>query len=685
MSISSRIFNRLLVANRGEIALRVMRTARKMGLSTVAVYSDADQGAPHTLGADAIWRLGPAPASQSYLSIAAIIDAARHTEAEAIHPGYGFLAENPAFASAVLEAGLVWVGPPPSAMESMGNKARARVLMQERGVPCLPGYEGEVQDINRLETEAIRIGFPLMIKAVAGGGGRGLRRVEKNADFRFALERAMSEAATAFGDGRVLLERALDHPRHIEVQVFADTHGHVVHIGERDCSVQRRHQKIIEEAPSPVVSPSLRREMGAMAVTATRAVDYCGAGTIECLLGSDGHYWFMEMNTRLQVEHPVTEALTGFDLVEWQLRVAMGEPLPVLDQEQILRRYEQGGHAIEVRLCAEDAARHFLPQAGAVLVWQSPQGLRVEHALSAGRPIPPDYDSMVAKIISHAADRHSAIRQLVKGLSETVLLGVTCNRDFLIACLQHPEFIASNASTQFIANYQTQLLAAIPVFTPSQLALLIYIARVIRDGGDASAGDLVIPWSMPLLFSIDTPDAVTPVSLGALVLPLGQGRYRVQLEGDPSKAQDIGEQPAGVTDLYQVESAQYKEYGEIIWLQDGQRMRVIYVQQGDKLFVSSSTVQMSVQDHTLAIPKSSESASEYVIRAEMPGRVTQITASVGDKVSRGSPLVTLEAMKMEHPSLARRDAVVKAVLVSVGQQVAVGDILIELSPQSPHS
>ncbi|MGY3272879.1 acetyl-CoA carboxylase biotin carboxylase subunit [Bradyrhizobium sp. S3.7.6] len=399
-SVQHRPFFRVLVANRGEIALRVMRSARQLGLGVVAVYSDADRDALHVRQADQAVRIGEALPAQSYLNIPAIIAAAKVSGADAVHPGYGFLAENEDFAQACKEAGLVFIGPSPLAIEAMGNKAGAKEIMKKAGVPCVPGYQGADQSDEVMLTEARKIGFPVMIKAVAGGGGRGMRLVTDAASFPDALRSARSEANAAFGDPTVILERAIQNPRHIEIQVFGDSHGNAIHLGERDCSVQRRHQKLIEEAPSPAVTPELRAKMGEVAVAAVKALRYEGAGTLEFLLDASGEFYFMEMNTRLQVEHPVTEAITGLDLVELQLRVARGEPLPVKQQD-----VRFSGHAIEVRLCSEDAAQDFMPQSGRMARWQVPDSIRVEHALRSGAGIPPFYDSMIAKVISHGATR----------------------------------------------------------------------------------------------------------------------------------------------------------------------------------------------------------------------------------------------------------------------------------------
>jgi len=423
-------FSSLLVANRGEIALRIMRTAKRMGLRTIAVYSDADRDAPHVRAADTAFHIGGSSPRESYLDISAVL----HAEGEAVHPGYGFLSENPEFADAVLKSGRIWIGPPPSAIRAMGDKANAKAIAAKAGVPVLPTYDQDPE-------------FPLMIKALAGGGGRGIRIVFTQKDFQDALKTAQSEALHSFGDSRVLLEKALIAPRHVEVQIFADGHGNCVHLGERDCSVQRRHQKLIEESPSPAVDAGLRAAMGEAAIKAAKAVGYAGAGTVEFLL-EDGRFWFMEMNTRLQVEHPVTEAVTGLDLVEWQLRVADGEPLPA---KQADIRFS--GHAIEVRLCAEDPEQNFLPQAGMLERWTPSAAVRVDHALESGMEIPPFYDSMIAKLISHAPTRDEARAKLADALDGTVALGIPTNKDFLAAVLRDGHFGAGRATTDFLSTF----------------------------------------------------------------------------------------------------------------------------------------------------------------------------------------------------------------------------------------
>ena len=479
-------FHKILIANRGEIARRIARTARRLGYGVVAVYSDADTGALHVREADQAVRIGEAPPSQSYLNIEAIIAAAKSSGADAVHPGYGFLAENEAFAQACLDAGLVFIGPSPKAIAAMGNKARAKEIMLAAGVPCVPGYQGRDQSESTMLAEASRIGFPVMIKAAAGGGWATAEVGAGGADvaaFASSLRSARSEAQGAFGDPTMILERAIIDPRHIEIQVFGDRFGHAVHLGERDCSVQRRHQKLIEEAPSPAVSPELRARMGAVAVAAVKALGYEGAGTLEFLLEPGGEFYFMEMNTRLQVEHPVTELITRLDIVELQLRVAHGEPLG-LQQDDV----RLSGHAIEVRLCAEDATRDFMPQSGKIALWQIPDGVRVEHALESGVEISPFYDSMIAKIIAVGATREQARSRLICGLEQTAAFGLTTNQAFLMSCLRHPGFASGEATTAFVEKYHQTLLAGRKP-TPSEVALaalLLYVtnphAPPWRDG-----------------------------------------------------------------------------------------------------------------------------------------------------------------------------------------------------------
>ena len=658
-------FTKVLIANRGEIALRVIRSAHAMGYRTVAVYSTADAHARHALQADQAVCIGAPAPRDSYLNIPAIIAAARLSGADAVHPGYGFLAENEDFAAACIDAGLVFIGPSPEAIRAMGDKAGAKALMIAAGVPCIPGWQGVDQSDERLAREAAGLGWPLMLKATAGGGGRGMRLVEREADFLAALRSARSEAKSAFGDDTMLLERAIGEPRHIEIQVFADAHGHAIHLGERDCSVQRRHQKLIEEAPSPAVTPELRERMGAVAVAAVRAIAYVGAGTLEFLLDRDGQFYFMEMNTRLQVEHPVTEAITGLDLVEWQLRVAAGQALP-LTQDQL--RFE--GHAIEVRLCAEDAAQGFMPQSGRMACWQMPElgpgALRVDHALRPGDEIAPYYDSMIAKLVSHGATRDEARRKLLRGLQDAVALGVTTNQGFLADCLAHPVFVAGGATTAFIAQQRADLVAEPPAATRRQAAALA--ALLLHLSSDAAQGAHGLAHRLPLLWRLDL--AGRPIH--------GQLRqasavdHVAEIEGQSmalvvvTMAAPAGEAGAGAQARISV---------------DGLAQRVAWHRDGRRLLMQFDQRVWTVDDlsHTAAA-RQGESAGDGKLRASMNGRVVALHAAVGDMVQAGQPLLTLEAMKMEHVHAAPRAGTLSALHVGVGEQVAARRVVAEVTP-----
>ncbi len=663
-------FDTILLANRGEIALRVMRTARRMGYRCVAVYSDADAGAPHcavdAAGAHVALRIGgPAPAD-SYLNIPALIAAAQASGAGAVHPGYGFLAERADFAQACADAGLVFIGPPPAAMEAMGNKAGAKRLMLEAGVPCVPGYQGEDQSEQRMAAEAAHIGYPVMIKAAAGGGGRGMRRVERAGAFGAALASARSEALHAFGSAEVILERAIVEPRHIEIQVFADSHGNVVHMGERDCSVQRRHQKLIEESPSPAVPAALRERMGAVAVTATRAIGYVGAGTLEFLLDSDGGFYFMEMNTRLQVEHAVTEAITGIDLVEWQLLVAAGAPLP-LTQAELDARRAAGGHAIEVRLCAEDPQQDFLPQSGTVWRWAAPPGVRCDHALADGAQVPPYYDSMLAKLVAHGRDRADALRQMRRALDESVLLGLPSNRAFLAQCLAHPVFAAGQASTGFIAQHlparQRGSAPAAGHALPAASALLTWhrAQRQTRRYPDELQGWCSShAYAQPLRFTLD--GAVHQARASAD----GRNAWRIAGEGAAAPMRvEVAEAGSGALRLSL----------------DGQPAALQFAADSTRLFFLLDGIEHTLDDLGDAPPRAAgNGAADGRIAAPMNGRVVALHVREGEQVSIGQPLLALEAMKMEHNMLATRDGKVSALATAIGTQVATGQLLLEITP-----
>jgi geranyl-CoA carboxylase alpha subunit len=646
-------FFKILVANRGEIALRIMRTARRLGYGVVAVYSDADRDALHVREADQAVRIGEALPAQSYLRIDAIIAAAKASGAGAVHPGYGFLAENEDFAQACHDAGLVFIGPSPEAIRAMGNKAGAKDIIQKAGVPCVPGYQGADQCDIAMLAEARKIGFPVMIKAVAGGGGRGMRLVADSAAFPDALRSARSEAQGAFGDPTVILERAIVDPLHIEIQVFGDRYGNAIHLGERDCSVQRRHQKVIEEAPSPKVTPELRTRMGAVAVAAVKSIGYEGAGTLEFLLDPSGEFYFMEMNTRLQVEHPVTEAITGLDLVELQLRIAAGEPLG-LRQEDV----KFSGHAIEVRLCSEDANHDFMPQSGRMALWQVPDGVRVEHALQSGSEIPPFYDSMIAKIISHGADRNEARGRLICGLEQTAAFGVTTNQGFLISCLRHPGFAKGEATTAFIGNHRDELLAPrADVNAEAALAaLLLYVtnphAPPWRSGRSLAA-------TFPLTMRID----------------LGHGVHEV----DIVRGRDGGY--VAVVDSSELRF-EIDELGRdtIRFRTDGMMESARFLRDGDRLYILHRGTTVTVRDLTLAAPVSAAAAGgDGKVRAAMNGRVVAVLVKPGQQVAAGQPVMTLEAMKMEHVHTAGVAGTVSSIDVAEGEQVTTGRIVVEIA------
>lgn len=650
-SVQHRPFFKVLVANRGEIALRVMRSARRLGLGIVAVYSDADRDALHVRQADQAVRIGESLPTQSYLDIPAIIAAAKASGADAVHPGYGFLAENEHFARACKDAGLVFIGPSPQAIEAMGNKAGAKEIMEKAGVPVVPGYQGADQGDEVMLAEAVKIGFPVMIKAVAGGGGRGMRLVTDAASFPDALRSARSEAKAAFGDASVILERAIQNPRHIEIQVFGDSRGNAIHLGERDCSVQRRHQKLIEEAPSPAVTPELRARMGEVAVAAVKALRYEGAGTLEFLLDASGEFYFMEMNTRLQVEHPVTEAITGLDLVELQLRVARGEQLTVKQQD-----IKFSGHAIEVRLCSEDAAHDFMPQSGRMARWQVPESIRVEHALQSGSEIPPFYDSMIAKVISHGATREEARGQLIVGLEQLTAFGVTTNQSFLMACLRHPDFARGEATTAFIGAHRDELLAprADAVFDIALAGLLLYVTNPRApswQGGRSLSATFPLP---------------AKIEIAGQTLELEVTRER---DGSYTVAAD------GRQDRFEIEQF---DADVIRFRHDGVMDSAKFLRDGGRLYLQHRGIPLTVTDLTLAAPKAAATNGDGKVRAAMNGRVVAVLVKPGDRVAAGQPVMTLEAMKMEHVHKAGIDGVVAAIDVAEGEQVTTGRIVAEI-------
>jgi geranyl-CoA carboxylase alpha subunit len=636
----------LLIANRGEIAFRILRTAKRMGLRTIAVYSDADRDALHVRAADTAVRIGGAAPRESYLNIAAIMDAAKRTGADAAHPGYGFLAENADFAQAVLDAGLIWVGPPPEVIRRMGDKAEAKRIAREAGVPTIPGTEPGDQSNTTLVEAATTVGFPLMIKAAAGGGGRGMRLVCAKNELAAALDAARSEALHAFGDGTLLIERALTGARHIEVQVFADQHGNVVHLGERDCSVQRRHQKLIEETPSPAVDAALREKLGAAAVALTRAVNYVGAGTVEFLLDAGGGFYFMEMNTRLQVEHPVTEAITGIDLVEWQLRAARGERF-TRQQPDIRFR----GHAIEARLCAEDPAHDFLPQAGRIALWRPDESVRTDHALYSGAEVSPHYDSMITKVVAHGATRDEARQRLARALDNTIVLGLPTNKIFLADVLRDDEFAAHGATTDFLPRRFANILPT----TPDAATLAAAASLLAAHAGHGEWNS----WS-------SNPERAMRVTFGDtdIALRFANGVYRASVDGSDIALRIVSiDSPCARVALGDVEET------------------IAFVIEGATIHLARAGQSVSLDNTVHAAPKQRATGpSDGRLVAPMNGRVVAVNAKPGDTVEGGRALIVLEAMKMEHALSVPAAARVKAVHVVPGAQVAPGQLLVELEP-----
>ena len=648
------MFDTLLIANRGEIACRVVRTARAMGLRTVAVYSDADRDARHVQLADTALRLGPGPARDSYLNIERVIDACRRSGAGAVHPGYGFLSENADFARACREAGIVFVGPTPEAIDALGNKAAAKLLAQRIGVPCLPGYSGAAQDIEALMTEARRVGAPLMIKASAGGGGRGMRRCDDvdHPELRELLAAARAEALASFGNGDLLLERLVEEARHVEVQVFGDTHGGAIHLGERDCSTQRRNQKILEEAPAPGVSAELRERLGAAAVKLVREVGYVGAGTVEYLLTPDGHFHFLEMNTRLQVEHPVTEAITGLDLVEWQLRIARGEPLP-LAQQQI--RWQ--GHAIEARLCAEDAFNGFAPQAGRVLHWNVPagEGVRIDHGLVAQPEIPPYYDSMIAKVIAYGADREQARGRLLRALAGSAVLGLRTNRDYLLQALSAPAFVKPELATRWLGEASAAWLPRLPDARWAAVAATLLLHRRSRVFGPLAL------WS-----SSGQRDTPLRLAVGDQLIDLRLAYRR----GEPVQV-SVGEERFAV-------EIQSDDGHQVQLIVDGAHDAALCWLQGSEGWLDAGGACAAFVDRSQAPTEVDDPESHGLITSRMHGALVKLAVEVGQRVRKGEFVLAIEAMKMEHRIEAPVAGTVVELGAAAGNQVSPGRMLVRI-------
>ena len=666
------MFTKILIANRGEIACRVAATARRMGIKTVAVYSDADASAKHVAACDEAVHVGGSAPKDSYLRWQAIIEAAQQTGAQAIHPGYGFLSENEEFAQACANAGLVFIGPPPSAIQAMGLKAESKQLMERAGVPLVPGYHGSDQDPAMLRHEADRIGYPVLIKASAGGGGKGMRAVERAEDFADALASCQREAINSFGDSAVLIEKYVQRPRHIEIQVFGDTHGHYVYLFERDCSVQRRHQKVLEEAPAPGLSPELRAQMGLAAVAAARAVNYVGAGTVEFIVeqrDTGMNFFFMEMNTRLQVEHPVTEAITGLDLVEWQFRVAAGERLPLLQDE-----LRMSGHAIEARICAENPDNQFLPATGTLAVYQKPActsfthgTVRVDDGVREGDTISPFYDSMVAKLIVHGDTREQALARLDEALAQTHIVGLATNVQFLRHVVRSPSFSQAQLDTALIPREAAVLFQQDPVGLP--LALACAVAQTLLDERRTEGQD---PFSKtdgwrshgrtPRRFSFEYQGE--PVSARLSYTNEGALHLVVGPEPEPVAAGTLVFH-ALADGGFHIEFAGQRSHARLYWR--GERAHV-FLPRG-----ATQIVEIDLLAHA------GEAAAEGGrLTAPMPGKVVSFAVKAGDAVTKGQPLAVLEAMKMEHTIAAPADGTVAELLYAPGDQVSEGAELLKL-------
>jgi 3-methylcrotonyl-CoA carboxylase alpha subunit len=649
------MFSSVLIANRGEIACRIARTARRMGIRTIAVYSEADAGAPHVRQCDEAYLIGPAPARESYLAADKLLAVAKESGAACIHPGYGFLSENAGFAEACAQAGIVFVGPPPAAIRAMGLKDRAKALMQDAGVPVVPGYHGDQQDDAFLKRKAYEIGYPVLIKAVAGGGGKGMRLVERHAEFDAAIAAARREAASAFGDDRVLIEKYITSPRHIEMQIFADKRGNALHLYERDCSLQRRHQKVIEEAPAPGMTDDLRARMGAAAVAAAKAVGYAGAGTVEFIadgaggLKRDG-FWFMEMNTRLQVEHPVTEAVTGFDLVEWQFRVAAGERLPVTNQSEIPLR----GHAVEARLYAEDPERGFLPSTGKLVALSFPEGdgLRVDSGVEQGSEISSYYDPMIAKVIAHADTREAALDRLAAALDRTIVAGPRTNLAFLSALCRSPGFRSGAFDTGYIARHHDALgLSANGIDAAAAARGAAHLIACARPLPAADSEAPPSPWDIADGFQLSGPR----VSTMPILVNGEPDVARIDFEGGVAQVTVRGAAPD--PDALLIASAN----------------TVFVLRGGRQTQVSLSDFEAVDADH---------GAGDGTVRAPMHGKLLAVLVSKGESVMKGHRLAIIEAMKMEHAIVASRDGVVTEIAVVAGAQVAEGARILDIEAQA---
>ncbi len=667
------MFSKILIANRGEIAVRIARTARRLGIRTVAVYSDADRDAMHVAACDEAHRIGGAAPKDSYLRGEKILEVAKRTGAEAIHPGYGFLSENEDFARKCAESGIVFIGPPPNAIEAMGLKAESKRLMEKASVPLVPGYHGESQDEALLAKEAERIGFPVLIKASAGGGGKGMKVAESAAEFAQALASAKREAKNSFGDDNVLIERYLKRSRHIEIQVFGDMHGNCVYLFERDCSLQRRHQKVIEEAPAPGMTTERRKQMGEAAVAAAKAVGYVGAGTVEFIAEHDvaesGRFYFMEMNTRLQVEHPVTEMITGLDLVEWQLRVASGERLPKLQDELTI-----DGHAFEARIYAENPRNQFLPAIGKIEKLRTPQtseNIRIDTGVREGDEITPNYDPMIAKLIVHAPTRTQALARLADALDEYAVMGFANNVEFLQRTARHPAFIAADIDTGFIAKHSADLLPPLPAPTDAALAACALVElNCVRTAHANEAS----PWARADGFWLGQPNQ-------AIVF-----RYE-----QAEKSFEVGVVVRDDGYVLTLPSGTHHASAAFDTAPDGERVALTLGADAEESLINALVLQHGLQRVVmlhgeryefnaidLYAPPHADEAHAGHLTAPMPGAVVSVLVKAGDKVTKGQALIIMEAMKMEHTIVAPFDGKVEAVYFAAKEQVKEGAELVAL-------
>lgn len=679
----NRTITKVLVANRGEIAVRVIRSAQALGFDTVAVYSTPDAQMPHVKLADEAICIGPATAAESYLNSDKIIAAAQQVGADAIHPGYGFLSENSGFSNACANAGICFIGPSAAAIELMGNKRLSKIAAQQADVPCVPGYNDISQDKSLLLDQALTMGFPIMIKASAGGGGRGMRLVNNEEEFLKGIEAARLEAQSAFGDGELILEKAIVDARHIEIQVFADTHGNVVYLGERDCSIQRRHQKIVEEAPSPFVDEELRQAMGEAAVRLAKACDYEGAGTVEFLVDADRSFYFLEMNTRLQVEHPVTELVYGVDLVAWQFNTAMGGELP-RKQEELM----PNGHAIEVRLYAEDPAQQFLPQTGKLARWNKPTSkhIRIDSGFDEGNEISPYYDPMLAKVITHGQNREEARRRLVRGLKEITLFGFKTNLEFLNRTLKDPAFIAGLATTKFLTEEKLTELSQKPQvisdlsMDENELLIKAIAVFALHPIEEKHTGMDIHHWSnsgdFPKSYRILSNDEELNDLQEFTILQNKTIESRA-LEGRTSDGTPSYNVTQG--DLSIELGIQASDSEKIQYLVNGVSRTAFYYGESNNIQIKLDGFYHYLTDYTLTYAELKEKEASGQILATMDGSIVEVLASTGMKVTKGQTLVVLEAMKMEHQLQADGDGVVEAIEVKTGDQVKMNQLLLQVT------